>query len=396
MSISSSTGNAGDLHLEHLTKTYERTLAVDGIDLDVRAGRYVALLGPSGCGKTTTLRMIAGFERPTSGRILLGEDDLTRSRPHERPINTVFQSYALFPHLDVLGNVAFGPRRRKVKDAETRARQALDLVQLGALARRRPAELSGGEQQRVALARALVNDPAVLLLDEPLGALDLRLRRAMQDGLKELQHRLGTTFLHVTHDQEEALTLADEVAVMRGGRIEQYGSPQQVYELPQTAFVATFLGRALLAPARRVGGIGTGAGEAVEFAVGSAGIVRVPADRIATAASSDSDLLIGIRPERVRLRPGAPVEPVEEKNQTLLATERPSPYGLDLIGPGTVTSATFTGPGTAYQVAIDGLPDWQVLAANDGVTPRFAPGDIVHLVFDAGHAFAVSAAEFSS
>ncbi|GAB76536.1 spermidine/putrescine transport system ATP-binding protein [Austwickia chelonae] len=393
MSIPSHTARAGDLHLEQLTKTYERTLAVDGIDLDVPAGRYVALLGPSGCGKTTTLRMIAGFEKPSGGRILLGADDLTRSRPHERPINTVFQSYALFPHLDVLGNVAFGPRRRRVKDAEARARQALDLVQLGALARRRPAELSGGEQQRVALARALVNDPAVLLLDEPLGALDLRLRRAMQDGLKELQNRLGTTFLHVTHDQEEALTLADEVAVMRGGRVEQYGSPQQVYELPQTAFVATFLGRALLAPARRVGSIGTGGGEAVEFAVGSAGIVRVPADRIAARAAADTDLLIGIRPERVRLRPGPPVDPADRSPQTPGPKQHTSPYGLDLVGPGTVISATFTGPGTAYQVAVDGLPDWQVLAANDGVTPRFAPGDIVHLAFDAGHAFAVSAVE---
>lgn len=396
----------GDLRLTGLTKRYGATLAVDGIDLLAAQGRYVTLLGPSGCGKTSTLRMVAGFEQPSGGSIRLGDTDLTDLRPNERHVNTVFQSYALFPHLDVLGNVMFGPRRRGVHDAQARALQALDLVELGALAKRRPSELSGGEQQRVALARALVNDPAVLLLDEPLGALDLRLRRAMQDSLKALQRRLGTTFLHVTHDQEEALTLADDVAVMRAGTVEQFGTPQQVYDLPRTAFVATFLGRAILAVGAVVGTRGTGEGEALEYRLGSSGVVSVPRSRI---SAQGGHALVGIRPEKVRLIAGAPGSASSGSGASASAAAGASsgsaigsatgadagtsPFGRDVLGPGRVLSATFTGAGTAYEIDIHGLGPVQVTVTNDGRTRAFAPGDAAHVAFDAAHAFAVPMAD---
>ena len=379
----------GDLRLAGLTKRYGTTVAVDGIDLVAAEGRYVTLLGPSGCGKTSTLRMVAGFEQPSGGSIRLGETDLTDLRPDERHVNTVFQSYALFPHLDVLGNVMFGPRRRGVHDAQARALQALDLVELGSMARRKPGELSGGEQQRVALARALVNDPAVLLLDEPLGALDLRLRRAMQDTLKALQRRLGTTFLHVTHDQEEALTLADDVAVMRAGTVEQFGTPQQVYDSPRTAFVATFLGRAILAVGSMVGTRGSGEGEALEYRLGSSAVVRVPRSRVNAVGEH---ALVGIRPEKVRLLAGLADSAAEAPGSAGVDSET-GPFGTDLLGSGRVTSATFTGAGTAYEIAVDGLGPVQVGVTNDGRTRPFAPGDTVHVAFDAAHAFAVPIAD---
>jgi spermidine/putrescine transport system ATP-binding protein len=237
-------GVALDIRLEKLTKRFHDVVAVDGIDLDVPRGSFYALLGPSGCGKTTTLRMIGGFEEPTSGQILLGERDVSVLPPHKRDVNTVFQSYALFPHLTIFENVAFGPRRKGAHGEELRRRveEMLELVGLGHVGRRKPAQLSGGQQQRVALARALVNHPRVLLLDEPLGALDLKLRKQMQLELKRIQTEVGVTFVHVTHDQEEAMTMADGIAVMNGGRIEQLGDPRELYERPRTAFVAGFLG----------------------------------------------------------------------------------------------------------------------------------------------------------
>ncbi|HET7380389.1 MAG TPA: ABC transporter ATP-binding protein [Gaiellales bacterium] len=234
----------GEVTVVDLVKQFGEVTAVDGINLQMPAGEFFSMLGPSGCGKTTTLRMIAGFEQPTSGRILLDGDDMAYTPPHKRNVNTVFQSYALFPHLNVYDNVAFGLKRQKRPKAEIRQRvaEALELVQLTGLEKRKPAQMSGGQQQRVALARALVLKPAVLLLDEPLGALDAKLRKALQIELKQLQQQVGITFIYVTHDQEEALTMSDRIAVMSDGRVEQVGPPQEVYEEPTTTFVADFLG----------------------------------------------------------------------------------------------------------------------------------------------------------
>ena len=232
------------MELVQLTKRFSDVTAVDGIDVSVEAGEFFSLLGPSGCGKTTTLRLIAGFERPDDGKILLDGADMAATPPHRRKVNTVFQSYALFPHLDVFDNAAFGLRRAHVKKGEIRERvsRVLEAVQLGGYEKRKPAQLSGGQQQRVALARALVLEPKVLLLDEPLGALDAKLRKALQLELKSIQERFGITFVYVTHDQEEALTMSDRIAVMSGGRVEQIATPERMYEEPETVFVADFLG----------------------------------------------------------------------------------------------------------------------------------------------------------
>ena len=235
---------AYDVELRDVTKRFDDVVAVDAIDLSIHHGEFLSLLGPSGCGKTTTLRLIAGFEQPDEGQILIDGRDVAGLPPYKRDVNTVFQSYALFPHLTVIQNVAYGLKQRGLRklEREKRARELLGLVKLEQLANRKPRQLSGGQQQRVALARALANGPRVLLLDEPLGALDLKLRKEMQVFLKRLQQELGVTFVHVTHDQEEALALADRVAVMNRGRIEQLGSPLEVYDQPATRFVADFIG----------------------------------------------------------------------------------------------------------------------------------------------------------
>ena len=239
-----STQPQADVRLESVTKAYGNVVAVDGVDLDVLAGEFFTMLGPSGSGKTTTLRLIAGFEAPDEGRILLKGTDVTQQPPYARDVNTVFQDYALFPHMNVGENVAYGLRIKKVARAERnkRAAEALELVRLGGLEGRKPAQLSGGQRQRVALARAIVNRPQVLLLDEPLGALDLKLRQEMQIELKRIQQEVGITFVYVTHDQEEALTMSDRLAVFNDGRIEQLGTPAEVYEHPETEFVAGFVG----------------------------------------------------------------------------------------------------------------------------------------------------------
>jgi spermidine/putrescine transport system ATP-binding protein len=244
----------GDVQLRALTKRYDETTAVDSIDASINAGEFFSLLGPSGCGKTTTLRMIAGFVRPTAGEILLDGIDVAQVPPHRRNVHTVFQNYALFPHLNVFDNIAFGLRRRKVAKNEARQRvnEAIELVELSGLGARRPQQLSGGQQQRVALARALVLRPAVLLLDEPLGALDAKIRKQLRMELKTLQEEVGITFVFVTHDQEEALSMSDRVAVMSNGRIEQIGTPAAVYESPATVFVADFLGISNLMDAETV------------------------------------------------------------------------------------------------------------------------------------------------
>ena len=253
-------GGGGALELHELEKRFADVTAVDSISLDVAAGEFFSLLGPSGCGKTTTLRMVAGFERPTKGEIMLDGTSLATVPPDRRNVNTVFQSYALFPHLNVLDNVAFGMRYQKVprKERERRAKDALEMVELGALAKRRPHQLSGGQQQRVALARALVLRPALLLLDEPLGALDAKIRRQLRLELKSLQEEVGTTFVFVTHDQEEALSMSDRIAVMNGGRVDQVGTPLEVYESPATLFVADFLGVANVMRAEALGRNGSG------------------------------------------------------------------------------------------------------------------------------------------
>jgi spermidine/putrescine transport system ATP-binding protein len=250
----------GAISIIGLRKEFDGVIAVDGVDLEIEAGEFFTLLGPSGCGKTTTLRMVGGFEQPTEGQILLDGVDVAQSPPHKRPVNTVFQSYALFPHLDVHKNVAYGLRWRKDLDRgarDARVQKALELVRLTEYARRRPHQLSGGQQQRVALARALVLEPSVLLLDEPLGALDAKLRHSLRAELASLQREVGITFVFVTHDQEEALEMSTRLAVMDGGRVVQLGTPEEVYQQPLTEFVADFLGVANLLDVECLPGTGT-------------------------------------------------------------------------------------------------------------------------------------------
>jgi spermidine/putrescine transport system ATP-binding protein len=280
-----------DVRLEGVVKRFDDVVAVDGISLEIPAGSFFALLGPSGCGKTTTLRMIGGFEEPDEGVIELGGRDVVGLPPYKRNVNTVFQSYALFPHLSIEENVAFGLRRRGYKGAQLKSRvhEALLLVDVAQLARRKPRQLSGGQQQRVALARALVNSPRVLLLDEPLGALDLKLRKQLQLELKRIQHEVGITFVHVTHDQEEAMTMADTIAVMNHGRVEQLGAPAELYERPATPFVAGFLGASNLLP-------GTISGDQVVLADGT--MIAVSSNGRSGAVAA------GVRPEKVRLGEG--------------------------------------------------------------------------------------------
>src|SRR3954452_23738655 len=335
-------GVGAGLELENLTKSFGAFTAVDDLDLDVPRGSFFALLGPSGCGKTTTLRMVAGLETPTSGSITLAGKDITYARPYRRPVNTVFQNYALFPHLDIYENVAFGLKRRKVSGIDEKVRQMLDLVELDTQARKRPTQLSGGQQQRGALARALINEPEVLLLDEPLGALDLKLRRAMQIELKRIQTEVGLTFVHVTHDQEEAMTMADTVAVMNGGVIEQMGAPAELYENPRTTFVANFLGQSNLISGRVLGTEG-------DFVkVDMHGItVSVPRAR---AHVTSGEGWIGIRPEKVL---------IAEVGEEIDAP------GNHLDG-GVVTDVSFVGVSTQYLVRMPWGQELQVFEQNTG------------------------------
>jgi spermidine/putrescine transport system ATP-binding protein len=281
-----------DVRLDRLTKRFDDVVAVDDLSLEIERGSFFALLGPSGCGKTTTLRMIGGFEEPTAGAIYLGDREVSGTPPYKRDVNTVFQSYALFPHLSIFENVAFGLRRKGGRGAELRGKveEMLDRVQLGGYGKRKPRQLSGGQQQRVALARALVNSPRVLLLDEPLGALDLKLRKEMQLFIKGLQHDVGITFIHVTHDQEEAMTMADRIAVMNGGRIEQLGAPDELYERPTTPFVAGFVGISNMLPGTVVGP------DTVRLADGT--VVRAQVD------GKTGVVAAGVRPEKITIGEG--------------------------------------------------------------------------------------------
>ena len=287
-----------EVRLVDVTKRFGDFVAVDAINLEVRDGEFFSLLGPSGCGKTTTLRMIGGFEEPTSGLIELHGQDVTWLPPYKRNVNTVFQNYALFPHLSIAENIAFGLKRRNVKPDEIKRRvgEALELVQLTGYENRKPGQISGGQAQRVALARALINRPAVLLLDEPLGALDLKLRKQMQVELKRIQQEVGITFIYVTHDQEEAMTMSDRIAVMNKGHYEQLGEPEALYERPQTSFVAGLPGRQQPDP-----GEARGPGRRLRRPA-PAGRHSPRAPREALLDGQSGPLALGVRPEKIRLQ----------------------------------------------------------------------------------------------
>jgi spermidine/putrescine transport system ATP-binding protein len=346
-----------DVRLEGVTKRFAEVTAVDDLSLDVESGKFYAFLGPSGCGKTTTLRMIGGFEEPTEGTIYLGDRTVTGLPPYKRDVNTVFQSYALFPHLTVFENVAFGLRRKGVRKQLLRGQvdEMLRIVGLEGYGGRRPKQLSGGQQQRVALARALVNRPRVLLLDEPLGALDLKLRKEMQLELKRIQHEMGFTFIHVTHDQEEAMTMADRIVVMNHGRIEQLGDPAELYERPRTAFVASFLGVSNLLPG----------------VVAGPELVRLEGGRELHVAAGvlngqTGPVSVGIRPEKVRI----------------------GGDGANRLA-GEVVERAYVGVSTQYVVKTD---VGQVTVYVQGAGEH-APGEQLQLSFAPESAFVVSRAE---
>jgi spermidine/putrescine transport system ATP-binding protein len=357
-----------------VTKRFGDFTAVDDLSLTVPQGSFFALLGPSGCGKTTTLRMVAGLEDPTAGTVRIGEQDITRLRPYKRPVNTVFQSYALFPHLTVAENVAFGLKRRKVADHEARTRAMLDLVQLAAYGGRKPAQLSGGQQQRVALARALVNTPRVLLLDEPLGALDLKLRRQMQIELKRIQVEVGITFVHVTHDQEEAMTMADTIAVMNHGVIEQMGAPGELYENPRTTFVANFLGQSNLIMT-----------EVLED--GDTVVVDCHGQKIrllgSRAHTNAGRGWLGVRPEKLFVSPTGSAQPASGLAQATGA--------LNVLGGGRVSDVSFVGVSTQYLVRMPWDQELMVFEQNTGQRPPLAHGQEVDLTWSQEHSFLLDA-----
>ncbi len=366
-----STGGASydGLRMSALSKSWGDFHAVKSLDLDVPRGSFFALLGPSGCGKTTTLRMVAGLDSPTSGTITLAGKDITHTKAYRRPVNTVFQNYALFPHLDIFENVAFGLRRRKVGSVDAKVKDMLALVELEPQARKKPAQLSGGQQQRVALARALINEPEVLLLDEPLGALDLKLRRAMQIELKRIQTEVELTFIHVTHDQEEAMTMADTVAVMNAGVIEQMGSPAELYENPRSTFVANFLGQSNLVE----GTVKSTSADLVT--VDMHGIdVSIPATRAHTDGGKG---WIGIRPEKVLI--GAPGAELDAPGNT--------------IPGGVVTDVSFIGVSTQYLVKMPWGQELTVFAQNTGRDQIFRYGDAVELSWRPEYAFLLDHAQ---
>ncbi|HEY3531078.1 MAG TPA: ABC transporter ATP-binding protein [Nocardioides sp.] len=356
-----------DLRLESLTKRFGDFTAVRELSLTVPNGSFFALLGPSGCGKTTTLRMVAGLEDPTQGRVLIGDQDITRLRPYKRPVNTVFQSYALFPHLTIFENVAFGLRRRGVKDYKQKTLDMIELVQLGPYAGRKPAQLSGGQQQRVALGRALINEPGVLLLDEPLGALDLKLRRQMQIELKRIQTEIEVTFVHVTHDQEEAMTMADTIAVMNQGVIEQMGAPDDLYENPVTTFVANFLGQSNLIMTDIIDGSGP---EVVVDCQGQK--IGVSADR---CHATGRKAWLGIRPEKIFASDAGNTERTDS----------------NVLTGGRISDVSFIGVSTQYLVAMPWDQELMVFEQNTGRRPLFRNGDEVDLSWSSEHAFLLDA-----
>ena len=363
------TSGSRDLKLSQLTKEYATFTAVKSLDLVVPQGKFFALLGPSGCGKTTTLRMVAGLDVPTSGTIHLGDTEITYEKPYKRPVNTVFQNYALFPHLDIAKNVAFGLERRGVKDVKRQVADMLELVELTSQAHKKPTQMSGGQQQRVALARALINKPEVLLLDEPLGALDLKLRRGMQLELKRIQTEVGLTFVHVTHDQEEAMTMADTIAVMNRGVIEQMGAPSELYENPRTTFVANFLGQSNLIAGEIEGRDGDHVTVRVQGALAS-----VPGDR----AHSDSGKgWLGIRPEKVLIAEAG--QPIDAPG--------------DVITGGYVTDVSFVGVSTQYMVRMPWDQELMVFEQNTGARAMLPVGTKVDISWRPEYAFLLDASQ---
>jgi spermidine/putrescine transport system ATP-binding protein len=346
---------------------------VDDLSLDIEEGEFFSMLGPSGCGKTTTLRMIGGFEDPTYGTVYLGGRDVTDLPPYKRDVNTVFQSYALFPHLDVKENVAFGLRRKKVDkgEIETRVKEAMTLVDLIGFESRKPPQMSGGQQQRVALARALVNHPKVLLLDEPLGALDLKLRKQMQLELKRIQQEVGITFIYVTHDQEEAMTMSNRLAVMRGGKIEQLGDPETVYENPATEFVAGFLGSANMLE----GELKEGANGLSTVVLTAGGTVRVPADRV--PSDVQGTVKVGVRPEKLTIARGEGASVPAEFNHVA----------------GRVTMTTYIGVSHQYKVESVGGTIMTAYVQNLGHEEAPQQGETVTVSWKPEHTFAVAPQE---
>jgi spermidine/putrescine transport system ATP-binding protein len=357
------------LRISQLTKEFATFTAVKSLDLEVPGGTFFALLGPSGCGKTTTLRMVAGLETPTSGTIQIGDTDITYAKPYKRPVNTVFQSYALFPHLDIFENVAFGLRRQKKSEVTRHVEEMLDLVELRSQARKKPPQLSGGQQQRVALARALINRPDVLLLDEPLGALDLKLRRAMQLEIKRIQTEVGLTFVHVTHDQEEAMTMADTIAVMNQGVIEQMGSPGELYENPRTTFVANFLGQSNLI----AGTVQGRDGDSVVVDMHGTK-VSIPAAR---AHAESGAGWVGIRPEKVLIAPEGE------------AIDAPGNHMSGAV----VTEVSFIGVSTQYGVRMPWGQELIAFEQNTGARGILAPGTRVDVSWRPEFAFLLDAGQ---
>ena len=364
-----SAGRKPIVTIEHVTKIFEDAPAVDDLNLEIYEGEFFSLLGPSGCGKTTTLRMLGGFEEPTSGRIFLGGKEVTYLAPYRRDVNTVFQSYALFPHLSVFENVAFGLKRKRMAKAEIRRRVStmLELVDLPTMEGRRTSQLSGGQQQRVALARALVNEPTLLLLDEPMSALDAKLRHQMQIELKRIQTQVGITFLYVTHDQEEAMTMSDRLVVMRLGRIEGIGTPRDVYARPTTEFVATFLGASNLL-AGDVTGID---GSTATVTLTSGATLQVATERLPEARVGLS-VKVGVRPEKISI--GGSDGAAGADHNALR---------------GRVRVSTFTGVGNQYLVEMPWGTDMTVYAQNIGQATAPRSGDEVVLTWPVEHTFAV-------
>ncbi|GLX22351.1 MULTISPECIES: ABC transporter ATP-binding protein [Streptomyces] len=363
---------SGDVRLAGISKHYGSFTAVHPLDLTIPQGSFFALLGASGCGKTTTLRMIAGLEEPSTGTVSLGDREVTHLPPYKRPVNTVFQSYALFPHMDIFENIAFGLRRRGIKSVKKQVDEMIDLVQLGEHARKKPHQLSGGQQQRVAVARALINHPQVLLLDEPLGALDLKLRRQMQLELKRIQTEVGITFVHVTHDQEEAMTMADTVAVMNGGRVEQLGAPAELYENPRTTFVANFLGTSNLIEAS----VESTGSDVIVSASGTT--LRLPTARCSTTPRAGGKLLVGVRPEKISLVPAA-------DEDTIAA-------GRNKVA-GKIADSSFIGVSTQFVIDSPVCPELEVYVQNIERDARLVPGADVVLHWNPEHTFGLDAAQ---